>query len=233
MSGAGAILAIETSQRIGSVALASHAGEIDHELLRTTSRHEDDLMPAIDRLSRRCAIEPKHLTAVGVSIGPGGFTGLRIAVSTAKMLAESLRVALVAVPGSLVAAEPIEHDGPMLVCLATKRDATWVTRVERVRKHWHITGIPGLATADDLAMDDIKLVLADEHLPDTARARIESAGCAVVPPTFDARACLAVAARMLSRGETTSSLSLSPIYARPPEAVTLWEKNSRGAGKPA
>jgi tRNA A37 threonylcarbamoyladenosine modification protein TsaB len=64
-------------------------------------------MPAIDRLFRRLGLTPESLRGgpVAVSIGPGGFTGLRIAVSTAKMLAETLGVKIIAVPSALVAAE--------------------------------------------------------------------------------------------------------------------------------
>jgi tRNA threonylcarbamoyl adenosine modification protein YeaZ len=110
------ILAIETSQRIGGVALRDlsdgAAGEVHVEMLRAGAaggRHDDDLLPAIDRLFSGLGLKPRDLPggAVAVSIGPGGFTGLRIAVSTAKMLAEVLAAKLIAVPSALVAAQSI------------------------------------------------------------------------------------------------------------------------------
>jgi tRNA threonylcarbamoyl adenosine modification protein YeaZ len=224
---AGVVLAIETSQRLGSVAITRTDGGVDHEPLRATARHEDDLMPAIDRLCRRSSIAPGDIAAIGVSIGPGGFTGLRIAVSTTKMLAESLGARIAAVPSALVAAEPIEAPGPTLVCLASKGETTWVTRLQREDSHWAFVGEPALALAADLDLAGIETVVADEFLPDTLRKRIEAAGRTVVAPLFDARACLAAAKRMLTAGRTTDSLSLAPIYARPPEAVRLWEKARR------
>jgi tRNA threonylcarbamoyl adenosine modification protein YeaZ len=106
------LLAIETSQRVGGVALRNRrTGAIDVEMLRAHKRHDDDLLPAINRLFHRLHCSPRDLKggAVGVSIGPGGFTGLRIAVTTAKMLAETLDAQLLAVPSALVAAESLDR----------------------------------------------------------------------------------------------------------------------------
>lgn len=101
------MLAIETSQHRGSVAVKLPDGRIDSESLSPKKRHDDDLLPAIDRLFARNNLKPRDLSdgAVAVSIGPGGFTGLRIAVATAKMFAETLGAKIIAVPSALVAAE--------------------------------------------------------------------------------------------------------------------------------
>jgi tRNA threonylcarbamoyladenosine biosynthesis protein TsaB len=222
----GVVLAIETSQREGSVALALAHGEVDHEPLRATSRHEDDLMPAIDRLCTRHGVQPRDIRGVGVSIGPGGFTGLRIAVSTTKMLAESLGASIAAVPSALVAAEALDAgvDGPVLVCLASKRDTTWCTLLERDElRHWRITGAPGIRSADGIDCSGVALVLADEYLPEAIRLRFSAARLATQPLRLSARACLSAARRMLEAGSTTDALALQPIYARPPEAVRLWK----------
>ena len=223
----GVRLAIETSQRTGSVAIALGEGREDHEMLRATERHEDDLMPAIDRLFQRNRLSQRDLEAVGVSIGPGGFTGLRIAVSTAKMLAESLGAKIAAVPSALVAAEFIQDQSPILVCLASKRDSTWATRVERSRGEcWHIAGTPRLVSTETVPLHEVAFVIADEFLPSTMRDRIVSAGFVIKEPLFDARACLAITQRMIDAGDTTDSLLLQPIYGREPEAVRLWEKKA-------
>ena len=80
-------LAIETSnpsahENAAGVALVRlREGEpqiIGIEHLRTASRHDDALMPAIERLFDAANLAPQDLDRVAVSIGPGGYTSTRI-----------------------------------------------------------------------------------------------------------------------------------------------------------
>ena len=54
-------------------------------------------MPAIRDLMARTGIETRHLEAIFIASGPGGFSALRVGMSTAKAMAVSLGVPLVAV----------------------------------------------------------------------------------------------------------------------------------------
>jgi tRNA threonylcarbamoyl adenosine modification protein YeaZ len=226
------ILAIETSQREGAVALRDGGGQIHEEVLPPQSRHDVDLMPAVDGLFHRAGLAPRDLDAVGVSIGPGGFTGLRIAVSTAKMLAMALNAKIIAVPSALVVAEncPSEEvkDGPIMVALACKRGTFWSTTLRRRSGEWGIIGEPGLADAETIALENVVALIGDRHLPDAARQRAAASAVPIFQPRFDGRACLAVTVRMLAAGQTTDPLRLSPLYPRPPEAVSLWERRQKG-----
>lgn len=230
------MLALETSQRAASVALRDRAGVIHEEALSPRKRHDDDLMPAIDRLFKRIGLSSNDLRdgAVAVSIGPGGFTGLRIAIATAKMLAETLNVRLLAVPSALVAAggRPEVRDQrsevgreTLLVALACKGDSFWLTRVGRGGDdgEWSIIGEPGIVEAGAFDAVGASSIIADEFFPDAARTRAMAAGVPIIAPVFTAGACLRVGERMLARGETIDPLRLLPLYPRQPEAVTLWE----------
>jgi tRNA A37 threonylcarbamoyladenosine modification protein TsaB len=171
---------------------------------------------------------------VGVSVGPGGFTGLRIAVSVAKMLAEVLEVSLVAIPSALVVAEAhamaTSGPGPILVVLAVKRGSFWSTRLRPGSgsdQGYHIEGEPALATAENLDLVGLQALIGDEHLPEEVRSRCREAGLPVIEPRFDPAAALRVTARSLAEGATVDSLHLLPLYARPPEAVTIWEQRRK------
>ena len=224
---------MEISQRVGGVALRDGDGRVHVEMLAPAKRHDDDLMPAIDRVFKRAGRSPRDLAGgcVGVSVGPGGFTGLRIAVTTAKMFAEILGVRLVAVPSALVAAHTTLGDdsspGEIIVCLACKDESCWCARLRSEAGAWHLVGHPGVHTAKTLEIEGISALLADEFLPEPLRRACEQYGVRVVPPAFDPRACLQIAERMLQQGATIDALALSPLYPREPEAVTLW--NARHA----
>jgi tRNA threonylcarbamoyladenosine biosynthesis protein TsaB len=239
------ILAIETSQRTGGVALRDAAGQVHVEMLRTAGggRHDDDLMPAIDRLFTRLSLAPSHLAggAVGVSIGPGGFTGLRIAISTAKMLAEVTGARLVAVPSALVVAESAiakisdltseskSTGSEIVIALSSKNESAWCTRLKRSNSDWQIVGEAGLHDAGSLDLSNIAHVFADEHLPASLRSACEQAGVPVHEPHFDPAACLRIAEWKLARNQTIDALQILPMYPRPPEAVSLWDKKLQAA----
>ncbi len=80
-------LAIETSSRSASIALGCADRLIEAVDLPPQRRHNVGLMPAIDRLCGAHGVTPRDLAEVYVSLGPGSFTGLRVAVAAVKMLA--------------------------------------------------------------------------------------------------------------------------------------------------
>lgn len=222
------MLAIETSQRAGSVAVQRGDGSVDSERLQTKTRHDDDLLPAIDRLLKRHAVQRKEFDAVGVSIGPGGFTGLRIAVATAKMFAEVLGTRMVAVPSAQVAAESYEGEGPIAVALACKRERFWLTRLTLDdERRWRVDGTAAMTDAPHADLTGVQALLADQYLPDSMQRRCAAEQIAVIEPVFEATACLAVARRMLQAGEIADPMAFVPLYAREPEAVRLWAKKRR------
>jgi len=186
-------------------------------------------MPAIDRLLTKSGLQPGDLEAVGLSIGPGGFTGLRIAITTAKMLAETLEVKLIAIPSALVVAESHNpaHAGPILVALASKGDTCWLTKVEMTPGRWEIQGEPGLMDAHQLELTDITVLLGDHHVPEAIRKKCEDISVSIIEPQFDPAACLKVSLYRLASGDIADPLTLLPLYPRPPEAVTLWEKRHK------
>lgn len=111
---------------LGRIDDEGNAVLLGEELLREGTRHDDDLMPAIDRLMGRHSARPAELSRIAVSIGPGGYTSLRIAVATAKMLAEATGAETLPVHSPSVAAWSIPIDSaPALVCLASKGAAAY------------------------------------------------------------------------------------------------------------
>jgi tRNA threonylcarbamoyl adenosine modification protein YeaZ len=102
------ILAIETSTLTGSIALVEAPVNKDgsggrekilgETTLSTPETHSARLMPTIDRLLRESSLTIHQVQGIALGLGPGSFTGLRIAVSTVKGLAFALRVPVVGVP---------------------------------------------------------------------------------------------------------------------------------------
>jgi len=90
------ILAIETSTQVGSVALFKENILLGHLEYHQNKAHARLLMPMIQTLLADLEIPRSQLKAIGVSKGPGSYTGLRVGVATAKGLAMSLNIPLLA-----------------------------------------------------------------------------------------------------------------------------------------
>ncbi|MEM6802918.1 MAG: tRNA (adenosine(37)-N6)-threonylcarbamoyltransferase complex dimerization subunit type 1 TsaB [Bacteroidota bacterium] len=84
------ILAIETATSIGSIALFEGEKLLAYMDIRRAKSHARLLMPMIEQLLGNLEVAPADLAAVGVSKGPGSYTGLRVGVSTAKGLCMAL-----------------------------------------------------------------------------------------------------------------------------------------------
>ncbi len=79
------VLAIDTSTNAGSVALFDDKkGLVGEEFLNVKRNHSDTIMKAIDNLLVNSNTDIEKVEKVGVAIGPGSFTGIRVGVSIAK-----------------------------------------------------------------------------------------------------------------------------------------------------
>jgi tRNA threonylcarbamoyladenosine biosynthesis protein TsaB len=89
------LLAIESSTDILSVAMLRGDDVVALHQQDGPRQHAASLLPAIDRVLSETGIGLERLNAIGVSIGPGSFTSLRIGLATVKGLAfgRSLAVA--------------------------------------------------------------------------------------------------------------------------------------------
>src|SRR4051812_37491653 len=86
------LLAFDTATPLVTVAL--HDGEdVVCELhSERPLKHAEQLAPLIDRALRETGLVRQDLTAVGVGVGPGPFTGLRVGLVTARTLGYVLEV---------------------------------------------------------------------------------------------------------------------------------------------
>ena len=88
------LLAIETTDIRGSVACAQGETILLRHELNPEQRSAQSLVPAIDALLKEVGWSPSHLDEIAVAVGPGSFTGLRVGVTTAKILAWSVNARL-------------------------------------------------------------------------------------------------------------------------------------------
>ncbi len=246
MPGDSLCLAIETSNPSadpmvpGEVALArcadwtNPAAPIEllaAERLSPRARHDDALAPAIDRLFTSSGLAPSDLARVAVSIGPGGYSALRIAVAGARMIAETTGAGCVGVETAAVAARADGLPSRFAVLLASKRETVWATVYERSVPSGEPKELAAGRLVDAAALSGLAdpmaftAIVADTFLPDSFREAASRSGWAVLPLTLGAVPLL-----LASRGRaSTPPEGLLPLYPREAEAVRKWRELGRAA----
>jgi tRNA threonylcarbamoyladenosine biosynthesis protein TsaB len=232
------ILGIDTATRRVGVVLANEQGLLGRVELGGTAdtsppRHAETLAPAIAWCCERSGIELAQLSAVAVGIGPGMFTGLRVGVTTAKVLAQTLRVPVIPVPSLDLLAYPLRYARRLVVATidARRHELYWAIYrqvpggVQRVSEY-------ELGTPDDLvgeleARGEDALVCGDGSLRFASAfaplgRRVELAGPAHASPSLSALAELALA--RYEREEFSVAAEVQPMYLRRSDAELEWDR---------
>ena len=115
------VLAFDTSSKALSVALLEEENRLAELTLTIKKNHSITLMPTIEFLMASIDWKPTDLDRIVVAEGPGSYTGLRIAVATAKTLAQTLKIDLVGV-SSLLALMPEEREGLAIPVMDARRN---------------------------------------------------------------------------------------------------------------
>ncbi len=109
-------LGLDSSTDISSIAVTDGPEVLaEHNFLHRMDLSRR-LMPNIVGLLRDCGLAMGDLEAVGVSLGPGSFTGLRIGVVTAKTLAQTLGIPIAGIVTLDLLARQFDYLPGALVC---------------------------------------------------------------------------------------------------------------------
>ena len=92
------VLGLDTATWVASVGVTRDEEPLAEESCRAASSHAEILFPLIARVLARAEVSLAEVNGLGVSIGPGSFTGLRVALGTVKGFAYALGHKIVGVP---------------------------------------------------------------------------------------------------------------------------------------
>lgn len=92
------VLAIESAVAGGSISLLDGETEVDFTIGPNNVSRAEDLLAEIAALLERNDISKSDISAIAVSTGPGSYTGIRIAISTALGLKNALNIPCFGIP---------------------------------------------------------------------------------------------------------------------------------------
>src|SRR3954447_18414114 len=215
-------LAIETSGRLGSLALVEDGRVVAEDEFPHGLQHAAEIVVRIDRLCRDRGWGPGDLHELYVSAGPGSFTGLRIGITLAQTFAFAAGAKLVAVPTVRVLAANAPPDATnVIIVLDAKRDQIFTARFEREgdqaggewveREAAHLDDLASM-----LARSPRPVHLLGEGIPRHQKFMpADDPSVIVAPPELWRARAAAVAdegVRMARAGQYTDPDHLLPVY---------------------
>jgi tRNA threonylcarbamoyladenosine biosynthesis protein TsaB len=223
------LLILETSGRIGQVALAQGATLAAIRRLDEARRHARDLAPAVAELLAAQGWQPRDLHAVIVSRGPGSYTGLRVGIMSAKTLAYTTGCTLLAVETfAAIALQAPEQVLRLDVLADAQQEKVYVQRFTRSSPAAAFVplaplSIQPLAEWLDRLESDIWVSGPALH---GYESRLSGRARLVDPARWDPRpdSLLRLGLARYQRGEQDDVWTLEPLYLRPSAAEEKWRE---------
>jgi tRNA threonylcarbamoyladenosine biosynthesis protein TsaB len=218
------LLALDTSTRLAGIALYSGKdGLVAEYCWHSANRHTVELMPRVAQMLAQAGLASRDLRAVAVALGPGSFTGLRVALAAAKGLALAEELALLGVPTLDAVAYPHSRQPlPVIAVVQAGRGRVCWAPYAHGPAGWTASAPYGLATIAELAATISRPTqIAGELAPaDREQLAALSDGQAVLlPPALAMRRpgyLAEVGWNRYAAGERDDPASLSPIYLHEP-----------------
>ena len=232
------VLAIETSTPQTTVALGNEQGVIGSVLLSWGKGHSEFVIPAVRSVLDWSGVELRRMAGIAVGLGPGLFTGLRVGVSTARGLAQVLRVPVVGVPSLDVLAFSARHSRWRIAAVTdAKRGEVFYAFYRPVpggvaRESDYAVGSPERLVAELEATREETLLVGGGAL--LYRRVLEEAAPAVEFGSISTAFPLAVSLLELAlprfqREETSRPEAVVPYYLRKSDAEINWARAARSA----
>jgi tRNA threonylcarbamoyladenosine biosynthesis protein TsaB len=227
-------LALETSSDVGGVAVGQGGNLLESAPLDSSRRHAAELLPSIADLCQRHEIRPVDIGRVYVSKGPGSFTGLRIGITVARMMAFAGGSAVVGVATMDVVAQNALGVTPKperLVVLLDARRGNVYGAVYRLEGNAYVAQADPIEAAPDAFLRN--------QPPETAvlghgltahRETVENSALPILSePLFAPRVqtVYRLGHGLAEAGQFVDPRRLVPTYIRKPSAQEVWERKHK------
>jgi tRNA threonylcarbamoyladenosine biosynthesis protein TsaB len=145
------LLAVDTSTAQVGIALYDGAQVRGETAWQSSQHHTIELAPAVAELLRRCGVGMDEVQALGVALGPGSFTSLRVGLSLVKGLALARHLPLIGIPTLDIhaAGQPVSKL-PLLAAIQAGRGRLAFGWYKGSKRGWQARGPASVVSADSL-----------------------------------------------------------------------------------
>jgi tRNA threonylcarbamoyladenosine biosynthesis protein TsaB len=211
------LLAVDTSTAQVGLAVYDGTQVISEYAWRSKQRHTVELAPAIAELLTRCGLTIENVRGLGVALGPGSFTSLRVGLSLVKGIAIARGLPLVGIPtlDILAAAQP-PSKLPLVTLIQAGRGRLAVGWYKNSKKGWQSQGSARVMTFDKLMQEVQKpAIVCGELTAEEYHELEEKTDIHLASPAQSVRrpAILAeLAWESALAGNVANAATLAPIY---------------------
>ncbi|MFA6187179.1 MAG: tRNA (adenosine(37)-N6)-threonylcarbamoyltransferase complex dimerization subunit type 1 TsaB [Phycisphaerae bacterium] len=226
-------IALETSGRIGSVSIGTGEKLSDEKTFSAPLRHSAELFDTIIELLKTSNRQAKQINNIYISIGPGSFTGIRISVAVAKMLALAAESKIVAVSTTDAMALNVADDSinRIATVIDAKRNQFFIAVFEKQADQWQKILSDSMMAAEEFKSQfdnsEKPIWLLGEGLLYYAN-KFESDNIRILDSSYwspRAGNVFRIGVKMAAEKKFADPVSLVPFYIRKPEAEENWDKN--------
>ncbi|MGD0554753.1 MAG: tRNA (adenosine(37)-N6)-threonylcarbamoyltransferase complex dimerization subunit type 1 TsaB [Streptosporangiaceae bacterium] len=218
------LLAFDTATPAVTVAVHDGSRVLASSTTVDAHRQAELLTPAIAAVLTQAGTTKEAITAVVAGVGPGPYTGLRVGVVTARVLASTLGV-----PGygvctlDAIAAAAGRDDDYLVATDARRREVYWARYSGRRRESGPDVGKPADVPAGDLPVAGTGAALYPDAFPNRISPEYPDAGvlAALVVEQLSAVETAGIVgglAGAVGAASATELLPLEPLYLRRPDA---------------
>ena len=219
------LLALDTSTRTVGMAVYNGVQVLSESIWFCQDHHTVELAPAVADLLAKTGLRVADLAALGVALGPGSFTGLRIGLAFAKGLALAQNIPLIGVPtlDALAAAQPVQAER-LAAVLQAGRGRLAVSWYQPEGGSWRSDGQLQVLTPDELVERIQTPTMVCGELTESERRLLRrnrkfvflaSPALSLRRPSFLAE----LAWQKWQAGQADNPASLAPIYLHYNEAI--------------
>ena len=218
------LLAVDTSTTQMGLALYDGAQVLGEYAWRSGQRHTVELAPAVADLLARCALTINDVKALGIALGPGSFTSLRVGLALAKGLALARHIPLIGIPTLDILAHaqpPSKH--PLVVAIQAGRGRYALGWYKVSRKQWQAQGDARVVTLEALMAEVQSPSVVCGEFTDEIRQKIMlNENVKLVAPVGSIRRPAVLAELAWARwraGDVDDEATLAPIYLHVAEPI--------------
>jgi tRNA threonylcarbamoyladenosine biosynthesis protein TsaB len=220
------LLAIDTSTAQIGLALYDGTSVPGEFVWHSGLHHTEELAPALADLLKRVGIKMEAVTALGVALGPGSFTSLRVGLAFAKGLVLARHIPIIGIPtlDVVAAAVPLpdhstasEHRQRLAAVVQAGRGRLALGWYIVGESQWQAEGPATVTTADELAEQIHKPVIVCGEMSADERSRLmrKFKNVSLASPAQCVRRPANLAELAWSKwqaGKTDTAATLAPIY---------------------